>query len=105
MIDTAVIGQLGAPALLGGVAVGAVVLDVVFTTFNFPSWLLEVYTNNPLTLAVLGFHRAFWIAGSPAEYPPHLAIRMAIAILIGSVLVWICQRVFAKLQGNFAQEL
>lgn len=84
---------------------GWTMVNNVFTTFNFPSWLLEVYTNNPLTLAVLGFHRAFWIAGSPAEYPPHLAIRMAIAILIGGVLVWICQRVFAKLQGNFAQEL
>lgn len=33
--DTAVIGQLGEPALLGGIAVGALVLDVVFTTFNF----------------------------------------------------------------------
>ena len=35
IIDTGVIGQLGSAALIGGVAVGAVVLNVVFTTFNF----------------------------------------------------------------------
>ena len=35
IVDTAIIGQLGDPALLGGIALGAVVLDIVFTTFNF----------------------------------------------------------------------
>jgi len=35
LVDTAVIGQLGVPALIGGVAVGAIIFDVVFTTFNF----------------------------------------------------------------------
>ena len=35
VIDTAVIGQLGDATLLGGIAVGAIVLDVVFVTFNF----------------------------------------------------------------------
>ena len=29
----------------------------VFASFGLPNWLLEVYTNNPLTLAVLGFHQ------------------------------------------------
>jgi multidrug resistance protein, MATE family len=33
--DTAVIGRLGDAALLGGLAAGAIVFDVVFTTFNF----------------------------------------------------------------------
>jgi MATE family multidrug resistance protein len=33
--DTAVVGRLGDPALLGGLAVGAVLVDLVFTTFNF----------------------------------------------------------------------
>lgn len=35
IVDTAVIGQFGDAALLGGLAAGAVVFDVVFTTFNF----------------------------------------------------------------------
>ncbi|WP_144860163.1 MATE family efflux transporter [Mesorhizobium sp. J18] len=33
--DMAVVGQFGDAALLGGLAAGAVVFDVVFTTFNF----------------------------------------------------------------------
>jgi ABC-2 type transport system permease protein len=77
----------------------------VFALYNLPSWLLEVYTNNPLTLAVLGFHRAFWTAGTDADYPPNLGLRMLVAFLVGLVVLWLCQRVFARLQGNFAQEL
>ncbi|MAS11987.1 MAG: MATE family efflux transporter [Nitratireductor sp.] len=33
--DTAIVGQYGDAALLGGLAAGAIVFDVVFTTFNF----------------------------------------------------------------------
>lgn len=77
----------------------------VFQRLSLPAWLLEVYTNNPLTLAVLGFHRAFWVAGGPEHYPPHLGLRMVGMLLAGLVVLWICQRIFARLQGNFAQEL
>ena len=35
IVDTAVIGRLGDAALLGGIAVGALVFDFVFATFNF----------------------------------------------------------------------
>jgi len=35
IIDTAAIGRLGQAALVGGIAVGAIVLDIVFTVFNF----------------------------------------------------------------------
>ncbi|MDH6181719.1 ABC-2 type transport system permease protein [Microbacteriaceae bacterium SG_E_30_P1] len=76
-----------------------------------PSILLEIYTNNPLTLAVLGFQKAFWVGGNgsaefpPAEYPDQLLLRMLIAIGISLVFLVISQRVFTRLQGNFAQEL
>lgn len=76
-----------------------------FNQFGLPAWVLEVYTNNPVTLGVLGFHKAFWGAGTAADYPPDLLLRMGIAGLIGLVLVAIAHRVFSKLQGNFAQEL
>lgn len=70
------------------------------------SILLEVYTNNPVTLAVLGFQRAFWVAGhEAAEYPDQLLLRLGIAFVIGLVLLFVSQRVFSRLQGNFAQEL
>ena len=67
--------------------------------------LLEIYTNNPLTLAVLGFQRAFWLAGDTLAQPSHLVLRMAIALLVGLVLLVLSHRVFVRLQGNFAQEL
>ncbi|MDP3896986.1 MAG: MATE family efflux transporter [Mesorhizobium sp.] len=35
LVDTAVIGQLGDAAALGGLAAGAIVFDLVFATFNF----------------------------------------------------------------------
>jgi MATE family multidrug resistance protein len=35
LVDTAVIGQLGRADLLGGIAIGAVVFNILFTTFNF----------------------------------------------------------------------
>ncbi|UUP18344.1 MATE family efflux transporter [Nitratireductor thuwali] len=34
IVDTAIVGQLGDAALLGGLAAGAIVFDVVFNTFN-----------------------------------------------------------------------
>jgi ABC-2 type transport system permease protein len=71
------------------------------------AWLLEVYTNNPITLAVLGFQRVFWTAGhaNPMSAPPELMLRMLIAIGVGLIVLFFSQRVFARLQGNFAQEL
>ncbi len=35
VVDTAVIGQLGSAALVGGIAVGGIIFDLIFTTFNF----------------------------------------------------------------------
>lgn len=35
LIDTAVVGRLGQASLIGGLAVGAILIDIVFTTFNF----------------------------------------------------------------------
>lgn len=72
---------------------------------GLPSWVLEVYAANPITIGVLGFHRAFWGAGTLADYPPNLGLRMLIAGIIGIVLLFVAQRVFTRLQGNFAQEL
>ena len=35
VVDTAVVGQFGNAALIGGLAVGAIIIDLLFTTFNF----------------------------------------------------------------------
>lgn len=68
-------------------------------------WLQDLYLLNPMTVAVLGFQRTFWVAGDDQLAPAHLAERLGLALAVGLVLLWICQRVFARLQSNFAQEL
>ena len=35
LVDTAVVGRLGEASLIGGLAVGAILIDIIFTTFNF----------------------------------------------------------------------
>lgn len=35
LVDMAVVGRLGSPAMIGGLAVGAILFDIIFTTFNF----------------------------------------------------------------------
>jgi ABC-2 type transport system permease protein len=69
------------------------------------SLLLDLYTNNPISLAVLGFQRAFWLGGEGAEFPSVLLLRLVIATVVGLVAVVLCHRVFARLQGFFALEL
>ncbi len=69
------------------------------------SWLETVYLSNPVTLAVLGMQRALWAAGADQPVPPDLAVRLGISLVVGLVLLWLCQRLFARLEGNFAQEL
>lgn len=76
---------------------------------GLPGWAAEVYLANPMTIAILAFQKAFWIAGDTPEanalYPEHLALRLIIMAVIGLVCVWGAQRVFSRLQGNFAQEI
>jgi len=68
-------------------------------------WVQELYLANPMTLVTMGFQRAFWVSGDSQVLPAHLGARLAIAAAIGVVVLWLCQRVFARLQSNFAQEL
>ena len=62
------------------------------------------YLGNPVTLAVLAFHRAFWVDGYLTPITD-LPMRMALNFVAGLVALWVCQRVFARLQSNFAQEI
>lgn len=70
-----------------------------------PGTVLEIYTNNPLTLAVIGFQRAFWLGADTVAQPENLLTRMLVALVVGLVLLVVSHRVFLRLQGNFAQEL
>ena len=70
-----------------------------------PGVLLEVYTNNPITLAVLGMQRGFWHGTEATAYPDMMLLRMGIALVVGLVLLVVCQRTFNRLEGDFAQSL
>lgn len=75
------------------------------------NWLEQLYLANPITLAIIAMQKALWNAGSVATgdlqqaWPDNLELRLVIALVVSFVLLWIAQRIFARLQGNFAQEL
>jgi ABC-2 type transport system permease protein len=83
------------------------------------NWLEQIYLWNPVTIAVLVFQRGLWRAGSmpfvtgtgPTKavshtyWPPDLYLHLVVVLVVSAALVWVAQRVFARLEGNFAQEL
>jgi ABC-2 type transport system permease protein len=68
-------------------------------------WLEQLYLANPMTLVVLGFQKAFWVSGDSKPFPDHLGRNLILTFGVSVVLLWVSQRVFARLQSNFAQEL
>lgn len=68
-------------------------------------FLLDAYLANPMTQVVLGFQRSLWMAGAQEPFPTGLGKMLLISLGASVVLLWVCQRVFARLQSNFAQEL
>ncbi len=78
--------------------------ELVQSVVGHPT-LRELYLSNPITAAVIGMQRAFWVAGTDKPVPDGLGVRLLIMLGIGVVLLWLAQRVFARLEANFAQEL
>jgi ABC-2 type transport system permease protein len=82
---------------------------------NLP-WLEWVYLLNPISNAMLAFQVGVWKAGSESRvlgdlvvkaqaWPADLDIRLLVVAVVGVILLWVSQRVFSRLQGNFAQEI
>ncbi len=74
-VDVGVVGQLGDPALVGGIAVGALIFDVLFSTFNF----LRSGTTG-LTAQALG-------ANQPEEMAATLLRALVIALVSGLAML------------------
>lgn len=70
-------------------------------------WLYQLYLANPMADVVLAFQRALWQRGkgTPFYYGGNLYGRLGLIILVCFGLLWLTQRIFARAQGNFAQEL
>jgi putative MATE family efflux protein len=75
LVDTAVIGQFGDAALLGGLAAGAIVFDLVFASFNF-------LRSGTTGLVAQAFGR-----GDARDEQLHLRRALAIAVLSGLALL------------------
>jgi ABC-2 type transport system permease protein len=75
------------------------------------SWLESVYLANPVTVAIIGMQKAFWVSGSTATgklaqaFPDNLLFLLLASLAASLVLLWLCQRIFSRMQRNFAQEL
>lgn len=67
--------------------------------------LSDVFLANPVTLSVMAFHRGFWEGGFADPQPSSMVLRVGLNFLVGLAALWLCQRIFARLQSNFAQEL
>jgi ABC-2 type transport system permease protein len=88
----------------------------VVTAVKQHTWLLEVYLLNPISLGILAFQRGLWQAGSqtrviegntvqPVDWPAYMDYRLIGAAIVGLIVLFIAQRIFSRLQGNFAQEI
>ncbi|WP_426623239.1 ABC transporter permease [Leifsonia sp. McL0607] len=75
------------------------------------NWLEQLYLANPVTIAVIGMQKALWAGGlegtgaTQQAWPDQLGLRLVIMLGVSLVLLWLSQRAFARLQGNFAQEI
>lgn len=67
--------------------------------------LLTLYLLNPMTNVVAAFQKAFYTMGAEYTFQGSLWSRLAVLLLVGVFALWAGQRVFVRLQGNFAQEL
>ncbi|MFH2014881.1 MAG: MATE family efflux transporter [Pseudomonadota bacterium] len=75
LVDTAVIGQFGDAAMLGGLAAGAIIFDLVFASFNF-------LRSGTTGLVAQAFGR-----GDTADEQVHFWRAVVLAILAGLVLL------------------
>lgn len=87
VVNLGVVGQIGDPALVGGVAIGALIFDFVFATFNF----LRAGTTG-LVAQALG-------AGDRREASAWLARALILALLIGLAVVLLRDVIVAAALG------
>ena len=75
IVDTAVIGQLGVAALIGGIAIGGIIFDLVFAMFNF------------LRSGTTGLTAQAYGANDQAEVKATFLRAMLIAVSAGTAIV------------------
>lgn len=77
-----------------------------FAEKGLPGWAFDVYMSNPLAAAAVAFQQGVWPGQAPQEYfDSPFAFRLWGTVGVCALLVWLAQRVFNRLQENFAAEL
>ena len=75
------------------------------------SWLEQLYLANPITICIIAMQKALWADGTDSPtgivqiWPEGLELRLFITLAASVLFLFLAQRIFAKLQGNFAQEI
>ena len=89
-----------------------------------PDWLVSLFLNNPITASIIAWRQAMWPQATEAAERASIEISAGVTnphvydlfdswhspVLIGTLLFslgffWFAQRVFNRLQANFASEL
>lgn len=72
-------------------------------------WVEQLYLANPMAVVAFGFQEAIYqtekVKGTQLLYGGDLALRLVVVTALSAGFLWLAQRVFARAQGNFAQEL
>lgn len=84
-----------------------IIYNVRRVSGELPSALYTLYLMNPMAPVVFSFQAFFWPQGDGTEFEfdGNVYGRLGVMLLAGLVFLWLAQRIFAKAQGNFAQEL
>jgi ABC-2 type transport system permease protein len=89
-------------------------ISMVLPRLNDVSPLLtQLFLANPMADVAMGYQRALFQRGTELEggklasvvYTGNIWAREGLFIVCALVLLWVAQRIFARAQGNFAQEL
>ncbi len=73
----------------------------------------QLYMANPMSVVVVLMQKLFWFSALDPEqrgqvetpFPPDLWTRGIIVLIVSLFLLWFAQRVFARLEGKFAERL
>ena len=72
-------------------------------------WVDQLFIANPMAVIAFGFQDAIYqtgkVGGVQLLYGGNLALRLGVVTALSAAFLWFAQRVFARAQGNFAQEL
>lgn len=75
--------------------------------------LYQIYMANPIADGVILLQRFFWdgvnrhdgVHNENTVFPEHMLVRGAVTLLVCLVLLWLCQRIFSRLESRFPERL